>query len=842
MSPDQPGSSSSTATHRGLTEAEANRRLAVHGPNSVPDDGAEPVWRRLARQFRSPLIYILLVALAVDLIAWWAAGSREWPFEAGAIAAILLMNAALGVWQEQRAERSLARLRELAAPLAWVYRDGRLTQRPAASLVVGDLVRLGEGDRVPADGLIRSDDALQLDESVLTGESLPVDRGPEEELLAGTLVTRGRADIEITRTGVECAAGRLAALLARVPTEPTPLGRRLGVFGHRVARWILGLSLLLVIMGLAAEGFAEFPSVFLFAVALAVAAVPEGLPAVLTVTLALGVERMARRQAVVRRLDAVEALGSVTVIATDKTGTLTENQLEVRDIDSPERDRAIEAMAIANDADLESGAGDPLDTALLRYAAPWLADRGYRIPSRISSRPFDPNRKYMRVTVESDGAVISYLKGAPEVLLARSTLAAEQRSSWIQKVEAYASSGMRLVALASAPGEEESDLQWLGVALLWDPPRPEVPRAVAQARLAGIRVLMITGDHPGTALGVAEHVGIEGELVTTGLEIAEASDDRLADIVSRVSVFARVTPEHKLRIVEALKRLGEVVAVTGDGVNDAPALKRADVGVAMGLRGSAVSREAADIVLLDDNFATIVGAVAEGRNIYRNIQAFLRFLFSTNLSEVVVVVLGMAAAMLLSLRDATGALVLPLTAAQLLWVNLVTDGFPAMALGLDRTPGVLGEQPRDPASPLLDTSSLRFVVLTGLAKGMLALALLWLLPLWGEDHTTTRTAVFVFLAAGQLLLAYPSRMAGQRPLANKALHFAVVGGILLQLLVVYLAPLAIALETVELAPSVWLLVLASMTIAWGVAQTVASRVWRNGKTSGKLEPERASPN
>jgi Ca2+-transporting ATPase len=485
-------------------------------------------------------------------------------------------------------------------------------------------------------------------------------------------------------------------------------------------------------------------------------------------------------------------------------------------------------MVLVNDAEPGSDHGDPTEVALLRFAERTVSDL-VSMPQapRISMRPFDPEWKYMRVTVAEDGTPRSYLKGAPEVLLERAAMDDAERQSWMEKTRAYASEGHRVLGFAMVDGESEDSLIWLGIAMLWDPPRPEVPEAIRHARSAGIRVLMITGDHPETAVGVAQVVGVPGDLVATGIEIERASLDQLGDIVQRVNVFARVTPEHKLRIVEALKAAGEVVAVTGDGVNDAPALKRADIGIAMGQRGSDVSREAADLVLLDDNFATIVAAVEEGRSIYANIQTFIRFLFSTNLSEIIVVVIGMVAAFLLGLRDASGALLLPLTAVQLLWINLVTDGAPALALGMDKNPGVLDRPPRNPDTPLLDRASLWFIISMGIVPGAMTLLLLWYLPRAGYSVEVARTAAFVFLSAGQLLFAYPARHIDFRPAPNPWLHFAVGGGILLQFAVVWTTPLRAMLDAVWLPwPVVWLVV-GGMAAAWGVAELHAR--WLHGR-------------
>ena len=800
----------------GLTSEEAKKRLREYGPNALPERPAEPFSRKLLRQFQSPLVYILLLALLVDLLLWLYEGARGVPLESLVILAILLLNALLGAFQEKRSEEALKRLKALAEPSVWVLRDGRFQRLSARGLVPGDVVRLEAGDRVPADGVLLEGSGLLVDESVLTGESVPVEKGVGEEVFAGTLLVRGRALLEVTRTGAQSAMGRIAHLLAEMEEEKTPLERRLHAFGHRVARLVLLLALGLLLLGFLVEGVSA--KVVLFAVALAVAAVPEGLPAVLTLALALGVERMARRKAVVRRLSAVEALGSVTVIATDKTGTLTENRMEVQELLSPDPEKALLAMVLCNDADLATGAGDPLELGLLRYASRFLdVERVRREHPRLSERPFDSAWKFMRVTTPLG----SFLKGAPEALIPRLALPQEEQARLSEEAGAHAAKGFRVLALAFGEGEREEGLRFLGFVLLLDPPRPEVPEAVARVLKAGVRVVMVTGDHPATARAIARRVGMPAEVVATGEDLETLSDEELL----KVDVFARVRPEQKLRIVEALQKAGEVVAMTGDGVNDAPALKRADVGVAMGQRGSDVSREVADLVLLDDNFATIVAAIEEGRSIYENIQKFLRFLFSTNLSEVLVVALGMVLAALLGLRDEAGHLLLPLTAVQILWINLVTDGLPALALSLDRNPGVLDRPPRPKESPLLDGPSLRFVLLTGALKAGLALGLLGFLP-GAVGLEAAQSATFHFMAIGQLFFAYAARHTDLRPLPNPYLHGAVGLSALAQ--VALGVGLPGALEAVPLPLGVWLLVFGMALLAFALAEAVDRAVWKRG--------------
>ncbi|MGH0038275.1 MAG: cation-translocating P-type ATPase [Myxococcota bacterium] len=807
------------ATARGLTSDEARRLLAEHGPNALPALPPTPLWRRFVAQLQSALIYVLLLALAIDLGAWIYEGAHGLPFESIAIAAILLLNSVLGVWQEYRAENTLASLRELEAPQAWVLRDGQLVRVASREVVPGDVVRLREGARIPADGTLDGGHGLWVDESILTGESLPVDKEQGAEVFAGTLVVRGQAYARVSRTGPGSTMGRIAGMLGTVEAERTPLEERLDVFGRQIARWVLALSVVLVAGNVALEGWGRLDDAFLWAVALAVAAIPEGLPAVLSLTLALGVERMSRRRAVVRRLSSVEALGSVTVIATDKTGTLTENRMLVRQVDGPDPERALRAMVLANDAEADTG-GDPLEASLFVYAREKGVDPvAMRLECpRQGEHAFDSRSKFMRVSVREGDALVSYLKGAPEVLLERSTLPEDERLRWTQKAEHYAREGLRVLALACGPGENERGLDWLGLVLFWDPPRAEVPQAVRDARAAGVRVLMLTGDHPSTAATVARTVGIDGHRVVTGDELERLSPEALGELAAEADVFARVAPEHKMALVEALRLRGEVVAVTGDGVNDAPALKRSDVGVAMGQRGSDVAREVADLVLLDDNFATIVAAIEEGRNIYANIQTFIRFLFSTNVALVLLVSVGAVGAAVFGLRDAAGALLVPLTAAQLLWVNIIADGPPALAVALDRTPGVMKQAPRPRRAALFDGPAIRFVLLTGGVKAAVGITLLLALPLSGLGAVATRTAVFLYEALAQLAFVYPSRALTVRPLRNRVLDLIVLVSVALQPAIVFLPGMRELLGLESIDPVAWGCVVGGVLLSWLCAE------------------------
>jgi Ca2+-transporting ATPase len=813
----------------GLTSAEAQARLEHYGPNQLPEAEPIPWWVRVGRQLQSPIIYILLFALAFDVVIWVLEGAHGWPFESTAILVILAFNTTMGVWQEYRAEDALARLEELAAPRVWVRRDGSLTEIPAADLVPGDVVRVEAGDRIPADGELTGEQGLMVDESMVTGESVPVDRAIGDEVFSGTVAVRGLAWLVVTRTGPDSAMGRIAGMLSGVEAEATPLERRLTHFGHRIARWVAALAVVLMVAGVGVEGIDRIDEALLFAVAVAVAAVPEGLPAVLTLTLALGTERMASRQAVVRRLSAVEALGSVTAVATDKTGTLTENTMTVRAVDVVDERRALLAMVLAAEAEPDGGSGDPLEVGLYAHAARRGVDAAAERTShkRISERPFDSEWKYMRVTVLDNSRAVSYLKGAPEVLLAMSRLTDEERADWSERIDRAAAEGNRMLGLAWADGETDSDVTWLGTVALWDPPRPEVPAAIAACQRAGIRVVMITGDHPTTARAIAATIGIDARRVVTGDQLEGLDADALAEQVRDVGVFARVDPEHKLALVEALKANGEIVAMTGDGVNDAPALKRADVGVAMGQRGSDVSREVADLVLLDDNFATITAAVEEGRGIYANILKFIRFLFATNVALVLLIAVGVAGAAMFGLRDDSGDLLLPLVAVQLLWINILADGPPALALGLDRNPGMMDHPPRSPSSPLLTPGGMRFILTMGLLKAGLGLTLFFTLPSLGYAAAVTQTAVFLYESLTQLAFAYPARRINSTPAPNKVLNVIIVASVALQVLTVTFPPLRTLLGLAPISLSVAGFVVAALILTVVGSETWSRRAARN---------------
>jgi len=815
---------------RGLSSDEAKQRLLRAGPNVLPPQ-QRPGWpRRLLKQFKSALIYLLLLALLFDLASWLHGGARSIPVEALAVFAILVLNAVLGLLQEYRSERALDELASLSSPKVWTFRDGGLKLVDVSELVVGDVVRLEAGDRIPADGRAETATFIRVDESLMTGESVPVEKGEGDELLSGTLLLQGGVELCVAHTGPQSNLGRLAGKLSSIQAGKTPLERSMDDLGTQIARYVGALSVLLVVGGLLVDGMARFDQVLMFAVAFAVAIVPEGMPAVVTLVLSFGVQHMARRNAVVRRLSAVEALGAVTVIASDKTGTLTLNKMAVGALNATNPDEALRALALANDADHGSAAGDPLERGLFEF----LEARGSDVAAlrsahpRISARPFDTRWKFMRATVVMpSGGLKSYLKGALEVILERTRTSDTERLDWTRLGEAEAARGFKVIGLASGDGDRESDLEFLGFVTLWDAPRPEARLAVREAIAAGIDVLMVTGDHPATARAIATAVGIVSPRVLTGDDLTRMNDAELSLALADVKVFSRLLPEHKLRIVEGLRARGEVVAMTGDGLNDALALKRADVAVAMGARGSEVAREVSDLVLLDDDFATIVAAVEEGRIIYENLLSFVRFTFSSNVALAVLVLGGALGSLMLDLHGVRGALLLPLTALQILWINFLGDGPTALALSMDRSDGTMQSPPRPRDRSLLDAKTVRFVLLDGVVKGAVGLGLLLLLPQLESSIAATGTGVFLYELAAKLLSAYPARKLGGRPAANPWLHAAVFVGVGLGLACVSFAPFRMVLGLVPLRPRELFVIGLALAFTWTTGELAAALARRS---------------
>jgi Ca2+-transporting ATPase len=753
-----------TDPHAGLQPDDAEGRLRVHGPNRLPDPPRRTRLRLLADQFSNLLVVLLLVAAGLAL----ALGE---PLEAGAILAIVALNAAVGYLQERRAADALESLRRLAAPSARVRRGGETLVVPAADLVPGDLVVLEAGDHVPADLRLVQASSFRANEAALTGESeavekdagAPVDPSapiPDRVTLAflGTTVTSGFGEGVVVATGSATEFGRIALLVRETREEETPLQVRLRAFG----RWLALASGVLIALVYALGLLRGIPpaEMFLASVGLAVAAVPEGLPAVVTLALALGVVRMARRNALVRRLAAVETLGCTTVIAADKTGTLTQGRMSVREPGPPGLLRAALASSSARLVERDGRtevAGDPTEGAILEAARaagvdPQVLDREEPVASR---RPFDPARKRVSVVRRTAAGPRSYVKGAPEAILPLCAGLADPEALR-READGLARRGLRILAVAErplGPGDDpEEELRFLGFLGLQDPPRRESRAAVEACRAAGIRPVMITGDHPQTGLAVAKEVGIAASEreVAVGADLDRWDDDALAERAGALSVYARVSPEHKLRIVRAWKRRGAVVAMTGDGVNDAPALQGADIGIAMGRSGSDVARDAASMVLTDDNFATLVAAVHEGRVIFENIRKTLLYLLAGNAAEILV----MAAAVVAGWP-------LPLLPLQLLWINFVTDGLLALALAVDPAdPDLLRRPPRRPGQEIADRDFVVRLLASAIPVALVTLAAF----LAGLESSveTARTYAFSTLVAAEAFRAFVVRSGSRR--------------------------------------------------------------------------------
>ncbi len=764
-----------TDAQRGLSATEARSRLEQFGRNELTAEKPLPAWKKFLAQFKDVLVVLLLIATAISAALWLVERETALPYEAIAIFAVVLLNAIMGYIQESRAESAVAALRKMAAAHAKVMRDGTRQSVPANEIVPGDLILIEEGDTVPADARLIHSTALQTAEAALTGESLPVSKdvapvigeaglGDRSNMLfSGTAATYGRGKAVVTATGMQTEMGRIAGMLKEAPTETTPLQKELDRVGKRLGMVVVIIAVVMIVTIILVEkvrGFSAFFDVLILGVALAVAAVPEGLPAVVTAVLALGVQRMAKRNAIVRHLAAVETLGSANIIASDKTGTLTKNEMTVRTVVTAsgrinldgtgyapvgnvgveggkpldgalriELQRALTVADRANNAVLQERdgrwavQGDPTEGALIVAARKaGLADETLEARfERVGEVPFSSERKLMS-TIHSDAErkehLLVFTKGAPDVLVARCSqemvgetkrpLSDKRRSEILRLNEGLAGEALRTLGVAArelpanalenteVDEDLEQELIFLGLIGMIDPPREEAKQAVARAKSAGIRPMMITGDHPKTAAIIAAELDIASDgRAVAGRELEKMSDEALAQTVREVSVYARVNPEHKLRIVKALQRNGAIVAMTGDGVNDAPALKTADIGVAMGITGTDVSKEAADVVLTDDNFATIVAAVEEGRAIFSNIRKFLRYLLSSNIGEVMTMFFGVLLAKVIGLRAEGNAVVLPLLATQILWINLMTDGAPALALGVDPAhEGLMKRPPR----------------------------------------------------------------------------------------------------------------------------------------------------
>ncbi len=861
----------------GLSQSEAAARLEQHGPNELIDRGVKSPWKILWEQLTGIMVVILIVAALVSILL------HEYT-DAIVVLIIVVLNALLGFTQEYRAEQAMAALKKMATPRVRVRRDGHIREISARELVPGDIILLEAGNLVPADARLIEAVNLRIQESVLTGESEPVEKhthpvkgehipiGDRRNMIyMGTVATYGRGSAVVTATGMNTELGRIAEMIQSVGAEQTPLQRRLEQLGRGLALAALGIVAVVFILGLLRGE--NIRILVMTAISMAVAAVPEGLPAVVTIALALGAQRMLKRNALIRKLPAVETLGSVTVICSDKTGTLTENRMTVTVLDvaenrldletrvrfySPTAQRGVEIPdnirqstafplllvggALCNDAQIEvseqnpeewTSIGDPTEGALVVSAARhglWKSDLEALLP-RVAEVPFDSDRKRMTTIHKVDcnklpqfldalncqetaANYIAFTKGAVDGLLEHSSRVWVQDGlqpldeTWLRRIQAanekMAQSGMRVLGVAlrwievqvEQPGPEiEHDLVFIGMFGMIDPARPEVSEAVATARTAGIRPIMITGDHPLTALYIARELGItQNGNVVTGQELTRMSSQELAQVLSETSVFARVSPEHKLIIVNNLQSRGQIVAMTGDGVNDAPALKKADIGVAMGITGTDVSKEASDMVLLDDNFATIVAAVREGRRIYDNIRKFIKYTMTSNAGEIWVMLLAPFVGM-----------PLPLLPLQILWVNLVTDGLPGLALTLEQAEkNVMRRKPYPPNENIFGRGMARDILWIGLLMGLVSLGMgLWA---YNRQMPAWQTMVFTTLTLAQMGNALATRSEDDTLVeiglfSNPAMLGSVLLTLLLQLAVIYVPFLQNIFETVALSPT-----------------------------------------
>ncbi|WP_311477961.1 cation-translocating P-type ATPase [uncultured Gulosibacter sp.] len=873
----------------GLTTDEAARRRQEYGGNELRGAPSVPRWRRFLEQFRDPLVYLLFAAVAISIAAWTIEGAASVPVDALVILVIILLNAVIGFVQEQRASEAVAALAEMSSPQASVIRDEVRQQVPSIDLVPGDIILLEEGNTVPADARILESTQLLVGEASLTGESVPVEKDATATIaedaalgdrltmvFSGTAVVQGVARAAVCTTAMRTEVGKIAKLLDAAETEATPLEREIAAVGRSLTVLVLLIALVVMVSVYAVtpdHSASSLITILLLGVSLAVAAVPEGLPAILSLVLALGVQRMAARRAIVKRLSSVETLGSATIICSDKTGTLTRNEMTIERVctaasetylnsyspdatDASAVARVLRLGSIVNNAEVRFSDdaapevfGDPTEAAFQ------LALHRHHIDTprvtRLREVPFTSTRKRMSALVATESGNRSVVaKGAPDVLIERCDrvvvdgavvpLTPKLRDTILQQITALSAQAYRTLAIAARPADDadahaaddefESRLIWHGVVGIVDPPRTEVASAISEAKGAGIRVVMSTGDHPRTASRIATDLGVidatRDAAPLTGPQLDRLRDDEFAVAVRETSVFARVAPEHKLRIVNALRAEGEVVAMTGDGVNDAPALKSADIGVAMGVTGTQVTHESADMILADDNFATIVAAVREGRGIFANIRKFLRYLLSSNMGEVLTMLLGVVLGAMLGLRLDDGTVILPLLATQILWINLLTDSLPALALGVDPTDAtVMQHPPRRLTDRVIDGQMWFTIVFVGLVMAAATLfAFDFFLPggLIDGPHTTdephARTVAFTVLVFAQLFNVFNCRSDTRSALSgmfhNRWLWCAIGISALLQVAVIYLPVLNHAFGTVPLNLEQWVMaiVLASMVL------------------------------
>jgi len=858
------------SSRSGLTGEEAGERLRRHGPNELTEKGKTPAVIVFLRQFASPLIYILLIAVLVEFFIMHKAT------DAAVIMVVLTINAVIGFVQEMRTERAMEALKKLAVPHARVIRSGSVADTVAAHLVPGDVILLEAGDKVPADARLIESASLSIDESILTGESVPVEKFTEaiegEAAVAdmgnmvhmGCAVVNGRGYAVVTATGMNTEIGTITARIQDVKPPPTPLQRNVSRLGRYIGILVLTIITILIITGLF-QGY-TFDELFALAIAAAVSAIPEGLPVMVTVVLALGIRRMAQRNALIRKLPAVETMGAVNVICSDKTGTLTESEMTVRNMYIAGRSidvtgagyrpdgeflesgvklesvgdddllLALRICALCNDSSLrlEEGKyrlmGDPTEGALLVAAlkGELSQDALQKEQPRLAELPFSSEKRYMATLHPCvDGKAITFVKGAEDRILALSRRVLEKgqvvdltpdKRAEIERINlAMASRALRVLALAYAdcsPAPEKLSHEFLDGSLILvalvgmiDPPRAEAKKAVADCKAAGIKVMMITGDQTATATAIASELGLPGGDALTGLELDALSDDEIKERIEHISVFGRVEPMHKLRIVDTLKSKGYTVAMTGDGVNDGPALRSADIGIAMGIKGTDVAREAADMVLTDDNFASIVSAVEEGRVIFSNIRRSVFYLLSTSIGELFLYIAAIIAGM-----------PLPLVAVQILWVNLVTDGVCTIPLGMEpKHSNVLAEPPRRAKSGILYNGMLWRIIFMALIMSMITFSIFgWSLA--GAGLEKARTIAFTLLVAFQWFNALNARSDRQSIFrlgffSNRPLIGGIALAVLLQIMVIYLPPLQQVFYTVPLDLSDWgLIVLIALTL------------------------------
>lgn len=819
-----------THRHRGLSDGEAKTRLDRYGPNELKGKPPRSLALRLLDQLKDPMILVLLAAAGLSFLS---SGGADW-LDGAIILLIVVVNAAISISQENSAQEALEALQRMSAPKARVIRGGTESSLPASQLVPGDLIRLEAGDLVPADARLLESAGLKADEAAMTGESLPVEKQAGEALpsdtpladrrnmvIGSTVITAGRATAVVTATGMDSEVGRVAGLLLEQEDSDTPLQRRMGEISKTLS--FLCLCVCAVMFGVGLLQRRAMLDMFMTAVSLAVAAIPEGLPAIVTIVLALGVQRMAARGAIVKKLPAVETLGCAGVICSDKTGTLTQNKMTVRrlwTLPGGKEDPLLTAAVLCCDATLS--AGDPTEIALVEAAARAGLDKAgldHAFPRR-GEVPFDSDRKLMSTVQPLPGGGFQVcVKGAPDVLLSRCDLSPAQKQAVLAANDAMAGQALRVLAVArrelsALPSSLSSDtlehhLTFLGLLGMMDPPREEVKAAVAQCRSAGIKPVMITGDHKLTAVAIAKELGICGprDLAITGADLDFMPQELLERDVDQFAVYARVSPEHKTRIVNAWRKKGQVVAMTGDGVNDAPALKAAHIGCAMGITGTDVAKEAADMILTDDNFATIVSAVAEGRGIYANIKKAIHYLLSCNIGEILTIFL----ATLFNFHQ------MPLMPVQLLWLNLVTDSLPALALGVEPVEeGVMDQKPRPAEENLFSPAFSLRLTLQGAMVGLLTLGAYFLgeyvLSDPGEAYQAANTMAFATLTLCQLFHAFDVRSESQSlfhigVFSNPAMNKAFLVGLGLQLSVLCFPPFQAVFQTVPLNPLEWAVVL-----------------------------------